>query len=208
MMVKFSSLLFKSVCLVAVSALVVTLVGYTQKSGAAAGLSSSELASVHGKDGDVPGCIQYFEDWEQPSFDCWSPYGAWNIDNDCDWKQCVANGAADGCGEGTQWSGLNEATWYATSYTDPDVAWAPKSSPCTGIIDCAEQMFDDELSCFPSPLIGHFLDAGPRVRNVGCDDPTPGTLPTTCRVCAAGAPKPFNANNTNWTWYEQVDCNL
>lgn len=205
MMTPFTTSLLKAIPYCSVLALVIFFASGFSRSHGEAALSSDQLAAVRGKD-DHPGCIQYFADWENRSFDCWSPYLA--TDNDCDWKLCTSSDEADGCGTGTRWSGLNQASWIATNVTDPDIGWRAKSSPCTGIIDCSEGLYNDQLSCSPSNLIGHFLNEDPRVRGQGCHDPDPGTQPTGCRTCSAGMPDPFHPNNTNWIWYESGPCPL
>lgn len=185
------------------------LLGCCSPAGVAAwnqsGLSPAQLESIRGKDYE-PECVQYFGDWEQPSLDCWSPYTPWT-DNDCEWKKCTDNAADGGCGTGNRWSGLYQASWIATNQTDPDIGWRAKSSPCKGIIDCREVgQYNEELSCSPGVLFSHFLDEGARVQGRGCHAPDPGTEPTGCRECTAGMPDPFHPNNTNWIWYERVDC--
>lgn|GEM_PF-5347361 len=168
-------------------------------------LSVEQLATVFGTD-DVVGCIQYFEDDFNFSFDCWTPYIS--TDNDCDWKKCSSSSENDGCGTGTLWSNLAKASWYATSATDPHRAWRARSSPCFIIIDCEEGVYDEEQSCHPGVLIGHFWDDVPLQEGQGCYTPELGIAPTGCRTCRAGQPVPAHPDNNNWIWYEEVECNL
>lgn len=167
---------------------------------------SWQLHQIKGaQSSDPTACIQYEENYEEPSLDCWSPYPA--IDNDCDWKKCAADTVADACGEGTQWSGLVKYSQVAVDRTDENIGWRAKSSPCSGIIDCLEGMPDGFKSCNAGPLFAHFSDQGQRTVGTGCYTPaiTEGA-PSGCTPCSAGAPKPFHQSNVDWIWYEQISC--
>ncbi len=171
-------------------------------------VSESELASVWGAQAERGlGCVKYFDDWENWSWDCSTPYlGA---DNDCDWKMCAGSVDATACGEGTFWSGLVEASWIATGDVG-NTGFSPRSSPCTGIIDCAESNPDETMSCKAGVLRGSVMDPIPPTAGQGCfvppetqEDPAG---PTGCTTCSAGMPKPYNAKNVDWIWYKALEC--